>query len=70
MLELQTLFIFYRLRAIWPKGCQRGSLATVKRSGSVDQHWQTSKDLALASKRQKITTKLLLTLFMLLNAVL
>ena len=61
---LARAFIINRLRAIWPKGYQRGSLRK-KRN-------EARKRLiikALASKRQNITTKLLLTALALLFVV-
>ena len=55
------LFIINRLRAIWPKGYQRGSLRKSHQNGDFLKASNRLIIKALASKRQNITTKLLLT---------
>ena len=53
------LFIINRLRAIWPKGWQRGSLRKSHQNGNFLKASNQLIVKALASKRQNITTKLL-----------
>ena len=59
------LFIINRLRAIWPKGCQRGSLRKSHQNGDFLKASNRLITKALASKHQNITTKLLLTIYLL-----
>ena len=57
------LFIINRLHAIWPKGYQRGSLRKSHQNGDFLKASNRLIIQALASKRQNITTKLLLTTY-------
>ena len=67
-MKVNGVYSFNRLRAIWPKGYHRGSLRKSHQNGdflkaSNAKKLSSRRNQALASKRQNITTKLLLTVY-------